>query len=140
MTLPQRKILDRCEVLPSGTIQVRYCIEEYDDAITPVSAIEGVYKEVEVSPYEPALFEAVTKGEHKGKFREVSPGKAAVFETVTTTEPIAELTDVVGDASFNRNVIMAGEKIPKEIKDFQATHKKITCKKFDLYDRRYPND
>lgn len=139
MTLLKRTILDRCEVIPSGDIWVRHCIEEYDPAITPAPAIEGVYEQVEVSSYEPAITEKITEGEYEGKFREVSPAKDAVFETVVITEPVAEVTDIVGDIKFHRGVIMAGDDIPQEIEIFIQTHKKITCKEFDLYDSRYPN-
>ena len=140
MTIKKRTILDRCEVLPSGHIQVRHCIEEYDDTITPAPAVKGVYEEVEISPYKPAILEQITEGENKGKFREVSPAKAAVFETVTITEPVAEIIDVVGEVEFHRHVVAAGDVIPPEIIAFQQAHKMIPCKKFDLYDRRHPND
>lgn len=140
MTLQKRTILDRCEVLPSGDIQIRHCIEEYDDTITPASAIEGEYAEVEVSPAEPAIFELITEGENEGKYQEFSPAKAAVFETITITEPIDAVTDIVGDVVFHRHVIMAGDTISPEITTFQQAHKMIPCRKFDLYDRRKPND
>ncbi len=140
MTLKKRTVIDRCEVLPSEDIQVRHCIEEYDDTITPAPAIKGVYEEVEVSPAEPAIFEQITEGENEGKFQEVSPAKAAVFETVTITEPVDAITDVVGDVVFHRHVIAANAVIPPEVIAFQQAHKMIPCKKFDLYDRRHPND
>lgn len=140
MALKERIVTDRIEVLEGGAIQVRQCVEVYDDTITLIPAVEGVYEKVEVTPAELAVFEKIKKGKNKGKFREVTPAKAAIFKVITLVEPVSEVNDLVEDVKFHRYAIPAGDTIPKDILDFKNKHKKLICKKFILHDRKYLND
>lgn len=46
--LKERRLIDRCEVIRNGGIQVREVVEIYDDSITPVAHSPAVIEDGEI--------------------------------------------------------------------------------------------
>lgn len=112
MTIQQRTVVDKIEILRGGFTQVRRVVELYDDEITPLDAIEEVFEMVEI---EPEIIETITSGPNKGKTFKVQD---AVMRKDISIEGRVAVTDVKSTKPPHRMVYAKEDKLPVDVVAF----------------------
>lgn len=103
MALQERRVINKIEILPNGSIQVREADEIYDDAITPSDAVDAVTRPETALDLDDSL---------TGLEAHVLTGK-----TIPVSPKIPAVTDVKG-RTFHRYVINKNQSIPADVRDF----------------------